>query len=84
MTHLKSTFAVLGTLLAATTTQVTSSDACLAGSNGLNMPLSQDVVPSEIKPQEPIATGGMKGHASPGERSRPQDIRRSPVRPPLL
>ena len=84
MSRLMTTLAALGTVLAATGAQAVPNDGRLARSNGPNMPLSRDVVPSEIRPQEPTATGSMKGRASPAGRSRWQDIKRPPARPPSL
>jgi hypothetical protein len=78
----KLTLALLGTFLASASAQATSVDGRQARSNGPNMPLSRDVVPSEIRPQEPTATGGMTGRASPDGRSRRQGIGRPSVRSP--
>ena len=84
MTRLMTTLAVLGALGFATTAQATPNDGRQARSNGPNMPRSRDVVPSEIRPQEPTATGSMKGRASTAGPSRWQDIKRPPARPPSL
>ncbi|MBD8904835.1 hypothetical protein MBTS_21790 [Methylobacterium bullatum] len=74
------TLAVLGTFGAAMTAHAASDLGRQARSNGPNMPLSRDVVPSEIRPQEPAATGSMKGRGGYGEKSRWRDIRRPSVR----
>jgi hypothetical protein len=84
MTRLMTTLAVLGAFGFATTAQAAPNEGRLARSNGPNMPRSRDVVPSEIRPQEPTATGSMKGRASTAGRSRWQDIKRPPARPPSL
>jgi hypothetical protein len=84
MTRLTTTLAALGTLLAATGAPAAANDGRLARFQGPNMPLSRDVVPSEIRPQEPTATGSMKGRDPSGKRSRWQDIKRPPVRPSSL
>lgn len=89
MTRLRTTLAVLGALGLATTAQAATARAASdvgrqARSNGPNMPRSRDVVPSEIRPQEPAATGSMPGRASSAKRSRWQGIKRPPVRPPSL
>ncbi|MCJ2046498.1 hypothetical protein MKK58_18445, partial [Methylobacterium sp. J-078] len=76
------TLALLAALGFATTAQAASDVGRQARSNGPNMPLSRDVVPSEIRPQEPAATGSMKGPAGNGGKSRWRDIKRPPVRPP--
>lgn len=82
MTRLLTTLAMLGALGAATTAQAASDIGRQARSNGPNMPRSRDVVPSEIRPQTPTATGSMKVRAPTLGRSRWRDIRRPPVRPP--
>ncbi len=82
MHRLMTTLAVLGALGFATTAQAASDVGRQARSNGPNMPRSREVVPSEIRPQEPAATGSMPGRASSGKRSRWQGIKRPPARPP--
>ncbi|KQP77494.1 hypothetical protein ASF57_19535 [Methylobacterium sp. Leaf117] len=84
MARLMMTLAVLGVLAAAATAQAASNDGRQARSHGPNMPRSRDVVPSEIRPQEPAATGSMPMRASSGNRLRWQDMKRPPVRPPSL
>lgn len=78
------TYAALGALLVATTAQPASAEETQARSNGPNMPRSEDVVPSEIRPQDPLATGTMQKPDAPDARSRLHDIKRPPVRPPGL
>jgi hypothetical protein len=82
MTRLTTTLAALGTFGFAMSAHAASDLGRQARSNGPNMPLSQDVVPSEIRPQEPAATGSMKGPAGNGGKSRWRDIKRPAVRPP--
>ncbi len=82
MTRLTTTLAVLGTFGFAMTAHAASDLGRQARSNGPNMPRSRDVVPSEIRPQEPVATGSMKGPAGYSGKSRWRDIKRPPVRPP--
>ena len=84
MIRLTTALTVLGTFGFAMTAHAASDPGRQARSNGPNMPLSRDVVPSEIRPQEPAATGSMKGRAGYGGKSRWRDIRRPPVRPPSL
>lgn len=81
MTRLMTTLVVLGMLGAATSVQAASDLGRQARSNGPNMPRSRDVVPSEIRRQEPAATGSMKGRAGYDGKSRWGDIKRPPVRP---
>ena len=78
-----STFAVLGALLVATMAQAAPAEEPHAGSSGPNMPPVRDVVPSEIRSQEPAVTGSMPVPAEPGSRSRRHDLKRPPVRPPI-
>ena len=61
-----STFAVLGALLVANMAQAAPSKEPQAGSSGPNMPPVRDVVPSEIRSQEPAVTGSMRMPAEPG------------------
>lgn len=84
MKRLMTTLAVIGTLGFATAAEAVPDVGRQARSNGPNMPRSRDVVPSEIRPQEPVATGSMAGRASSGKRSNWQDIKRPPARPPSL
>lgn len=78
------TGAVLAALLVATTVQAAPTEETQAGSNGPNMPLSREVVPSDIRPQDPPATGTTRKPGGSGERSRWHDIQRPPIRPPGL
>lgn len=80
---LTSTFALLGALLVVTTAQAAPMDEPQAGSSGPNMPPLRDVVPSEIRSQDPAVTGSMRAPAEPGPRSRWHDLKRPPVRPPV-
>ncbi len=68
------TGAVLAALLLTTTVQAAPAEEMQAGSNGPNMPLSKDVVPSDIRPQDPPATGTTGKPGVSGERSRWHDI----------
>ena len=78
-----STFVVLGALLVATLAQAAPAEVPQAGSSGPNMPPVQDIVPSEIRSQEPAVTGSPRAPAEPGSRSRWHDLKRPPVRPPI-
>lgn len=83
MTRLKTmTLAALGAVLAATAVLAAPNDGRMARSNGPNMPRSRDVVPSEIRPQEPAATGSMMKPVSPASRSRGPDTKRPAARTP--
>jgi hypothetical protein len=77
-------YAALGALLVATTTQAASSEEMQVRSNGPNMPRSREVVPSDIRPQDPPVAGSIRYPDAPGARSRWHDIQRPPVRPPGL
>ena len=74
-----SMLAVLGTLLVAIVAQATPADGPQAGSNGPNMPRSSDIVPSEIRPQEPAATGTVR---ELDNRSRWEGVHRPTIREP--
>ena len=78
-----STFALLGALLVVTPAQAISRDEPQIGSSGPNMPPLRDVVPSEIRSQEPAVTGSMRAPTEPGPHSRWHDLKRPPVRPPI-
>jgi hypothetical protein len=82
--RLRITGAVLTALIGATTVQAAATEETQAGSNGPNMPLSKEVVPSDIRPQDPPATGTMQKPGGSGERSHWHDIKRPPARPPGL
>jgi len=76
--------AALGAVLIATTVRAASMDGEQARSNGPNMPRSEDVVPSEIRPRDPADTGALRAPGPSGAGSRWHDIKRPPVRPPGL
>jgi hypothetical protein len=70
--------AALAALLMATTAHAAPAAGVQARSNGPNMPQSEEVVPSDIRPQDPAITDGAR---ESGARSRWHDIQRPPVRP---
>ena len=74
----KITLAALGALLMTATARAAPAAGVQAGSDGPNRPQSGEVVPSDIRPQDPAVTGGVREH---GARSRWHDIQRPPVRP---
>jgi hypothetical protein len=77
-------YAALGALLVGTTVQAAPAEETRALSNGPNMPRSDEVVPSDIRPQDPLATGTMRKPDAPVPKPRWYDLRRPPVRPPGL
>jgi hypothetical protein len=80
-TSRKTTLAALGALFMATTPQAALTAGVQARSNDPNMPRSEKVVPSDIRPQDPAITSGAR---EPGARPRLHDVQRPPVRPPGL
>ncbi|MCJ2013588.1 hypothetical protein [Methylobacterium sp. J-076] len=80
----KTVTAALGALLAAAAVQVAAPGGDQATSNGPNMPPSEQVVPSDIRPEPPAGTGAVQAPGPSGARSRWHDIKRPPARPPGL
>ncbi|MCJ2125617.1 hypothetical protein [Methylobacterium sp. J-077] len=80
----KTMLAALGAFLVATTVRAAPTAGDQAGSNGPNMPHSEEVVPGDIRPRDPVDTGTVQAPGTSGARSRWQDIKRPPVRPPGL
>ncbi len=76
------TCAALGALLFGAMAQAAPADGPQAGSSGPNMPPARDIVPSEIRPEDPAAAGRARGPAETGAISRWRDIKRPPARPP--
>ncbi|GJE40267.1 hypothetical protein [Methylobacterium persicinum] len=74
----KTMVAVLGALLVATTLQAAPLEGDQATSNGPNMPPSEKVVPSDIRPDVPADTGAVQASGPSGARSRWRDIKRTP------
>ena len=83
-TSRKTTLAAFGALLVATPAQAAPTVGAQARSNGPNTPRSEEVVPSDIRPQDPAVAGGMRGLDASGARSRWHDIQLPPARPPGL
>ena len=68
------TVVTLGALLVAAGAQAAPANEGRTGTNGPNMPEAKDVVPSEIRPLEPAATGSARERGVLEGRSRWQDI----------
>jgi hypothetical protein len=80
----KITSAALGALLLTAAAQAAPAGRTQAQSNGPNMPPSNEVVPSDIRPQDPPATGTTKEPGTSGRKSRWHDFKGPPARPPGL